>query len=223
VAAHDAAKPAARDRRETHVRIGRTLLLMILLLALAACGEQTATAPASASASAAASTEASAASAEASAAASDDEGGSASLDCAALEALMPSSIGEATITTTCLSGEEITQAGGSVPLDELEDAGVELENAAVAIGSGSDGSAGAFMYSLPGADTDAFRDQMASGLEQAMSGAFSAATLGGKQVLKAEGGQGLPSNHYLYVSDDLLVWILAPDDDAAATVLAALP
>ena len=56
---------------------------------------------------------------------------------------MPSSIGEATITTTCLSGEEIMQAGGSVPLDELEDAGVELENAAVEAAAEAEAEAGA--------------------------------------------------------------------------------
>jgi hypothetical protein len=136
---------------------------------------------------------------------------------------MPTSIGESTIATTCLSGEEIMQAGGSIPLDELEDAGVELEDAAVAIGSGSDGASGVFIYSLPGADTDAFRDQMASGLEQVLSGTFSTETIGGKQVLKGEGGTGTPASYYLYVAGDLLVWVLAPDDDAAAEVLADLP
>jgi hypothetical protein len=198
---------------------------MSLALALAACGEQAASGtmsdPASAApASAPASVEASRA---ASAEESEDEGGSAALDCEALEELMPSSVGEASIVTTCLSGEEILQAGGSVPLDELENAGVDMENAAVAIGSGSSGSAGVFMYSLPGADTSAFRDQMAQGLSQALAGEFSARNVGGKDVLAAEGGQGLPSNHYLYVADDLIVWVLAPDDDAAADVLADLP
>ena len=154
-----------------------------------------------------------------------EDDGAAALDCAALEALMPSSIGESTITTTCLSGEEIMQAGGSIPVDELQDAGVELEDAAVAIGSGTDGSSGIFLYSLPGADTDAFRDQMAAGLGQVLSGGFSSETIGGKQVLRGEGGAatGLPANYYLYVADDLLVWVLAPDDDAAAEVLADLP
>jgi hypothetical protein len=198
---------------------------MILAIALAACGEQAASGSASGVASVApASVEPSqAASAEGTADESEDEGGSAALDCDALEELMPSSIGEASIVTTCLSGEEILQAGGSVPLDELENAGVDMENAAVAIGSGSTGSAGVFMYSLPGADTPAFRDQMAQGLSQALAGEFSARTVGGKDVLAAEGGQSLPANHYLYVADDLIVWVLAPDDDAAADVLADLP
>jgi hypothetical protein len=202
---------------------------MILALALAACGEQAASGTASDPASvvpttAQASAQAShAASAEGSAEESAEDGGSAALDCDALEELMPSSVGEASIVTTCLSGEEILQAGGSVPLDELENAGVDMENAAVAIGSGSTGSAGVFMYSLPGADTSAFRDQMAQGLQQALAGEFSARNVGGKEVLAAEGGQGLPSNHYLYVADDLIVWVLAPDDDAAADVLADLP
>ncbi len=206
------------------MRTGRTVLLLTLLLALASCGEQAASvAPSDSMASTAASTAASeAASPDASADPSEDDG-SAALDCEALEALMPTSIGDSTIVVTCLSGEEILQAGGSVPLDELNEAGVELEDAAIAIGSGSDGSTGVFMYSLPGADTEEFRDQMASGLEQALSGTFSAETIGGKQVLKGEGSQGLPSSHYLYVADELLVWVLAPDDDAAATVLAGLP
>jgi hypothetical protein len=202
------------------------MLALALALALAACGEQASSSSASAAPeSAAASTEASQApSAEASAESSDGDGdGAAALDCAALEALMPSSIGESSITTTCLSGEEIMQAGGSVPLDELEDSGVALEDAAVAIGSGSDGSSGVFMYSLPGADTDAFRDQMAAGLAQVLQGSFEGTTVGGKQVLRGEGTAGLPATYYLYVTDDLVVWVLAPHDDAAADVLEDLP
>jgi hypothetical protein len=138
---------------------------------------------------------------------------------------MPDSVGDSSISTTCLSGEEIMQAGGSVPLDELEDAGVELADAAIAIGTGTDGSTGVFLYSLPGADADAFREQISSGLEaaQVVSGEFTRASIGGKQVLKAEATAGVASNSYLYVAGDLLAWILAPDDDAAAEALAGLP
>ncbi len=204
------------------------LLSIILALALAACGSEASSGSASsAPASTVASAEASqAASAEASSEPSSEGGdGGAALDCAALEALMPASIGDSTIRTTCLSGEEIMQAGGTVPLDELDDAGVELEDAAIAIGTGTDGSSGVFLYSLPGADTPAFRDQMARSLEagQVVSGEFSSATVGGKQVLKAEGIAGVASAYYLYFADDLLAWVLAPDDDTAAEVLSGLP
>jgi hypothetical protein len=202
-----------------------SLVVIGLAIAIAGCGDQTSSAsasavPASAVASAATSTPASI---EPSTEASADGEGSAALDCDALEELMPTSIGESTIATICLSGEEIVQAGGSIPLNELEDAGVELEDAAVAIGSGSDGSSGVFMYSLPGADTEAFRDQMANGLEQSLSGSFSRESIGGKEVLKGEGQADVPANYYLYVADDLLVWVLSPNDDVAAEVLADLP
>jgi hypothetical protein len=214
---------------ETHVRFVLPLLSIFLAVALAACGSDSSSGAATtAQASQAASSAgvSPAASAQASSQASTDGGsGSGSLDCEALEALMPASLGDSSISTTCLSGEEIMQAGGSVPLDELEDAGVELREAAIAIGTGTDGSSGVFLYSLPGADADAFRDQMAMGLEagQVVSGEFSGASIGGKQVLKAEGITGVASNYYLYVADDLLAWILAPDDAAAAEALSGLP
>jgi hypothetical protein len=212
---------------ENHVRFVLPLLSTLLVLVLAACGsEPTQSVPPASEAASTAAAASQAASAPASSEPSTGGGnGTGSLDCAALEALMPASLGDSSISTTCLSGEEIMQAGGSVPLDELEDAGVELRDAAIAIGTGTDGSSGVFLYSLPGADADAFRDQMARGLEagQVVSGEFSSASIGGKDVLKAEGIAGVASNYYLYVADDLLAWILAPDDDSAAEVLAGLP
>lgn len=210
------------------MRILRFTTLAIVLLMLAGCGEQAASsspasAPADPSPSVAESAEPSS---SPTAEESNDEPGSsaaARLECADLEEMLPAEIGDATITVTCLTGEQIVQLGQPGTAEQLEDSGVDLEDAAIAIGSGSDGTTGMFVYSIPGADVESFRDNIAEAMLGQLGAGFESGTVGGKSVLVAEAGEGLPADNYLYIADGLMVWLFAADEADAAEVLADLP
>lgn len=215
------------------------LLVAVLALVLAACGG-TETSP-SAEASEAAPSIAASETAEASEAAAPSVGepsGSAaavpsfdvgSFTCEGSEVAgrLPQSIGGEPLQTFCMDGEAFAASPGTDPtFDEfLNRLDAEASDISVAAGGTTDGSLGVFAIRVAGVAEDQLEEEFLSASEAEGDLAnIEPATIGGKDVWAAtDESAGTGETGYLYVKDDTLYFVTAPDEDAAAEILGELP
>lgn len=218
----------AIDRRLTAGALGLALLV-------AACGGASSTVapaasqpvPVSPDPSDAAESEA----AESEAAASDDDTGpDASFGAGAagdLEALLPSEAGGLTFTKTSFDGSQLGAAGFGMDAGDLgpvlEANNKSISDVRMAIATSMGGTtpgetAAVIALQVQGMDAAKLVD-VATAAEGA-GGAATAATVGGKQVLKIEAG-GFST--IIYTKDDVLYQVFLATDDVAEAIVAKLP
>jgi hypothetical protein len=146
---------------------------------------------------------------------------------AALEELIPDTVGELTLTKESSRGDEFVASADADPAVAkfIDDLGVSPSDISMAQGFAfaADFSSTLFMFVIraEGADSNtlltAFMEAMNSNAASPMQ--WSSATVGGKQVQSA--GVDLGST-YLYAKGDIVFWITA-DSASAEEVLSGLP
>lgn len=222
----------------------RTSLLMaaVLALVLAACGgtQSSPSAEASQAAPSIAASQTPEPTPEASEAAPSvgEPGGSAgaapSLDigsftCEGSEVAdrLPQSIGGEALQTFCMDGEAFAASPGTDPtFDEfLNKIDAEASDISVAAGGTTDGSLGVFAIRVAGVAEDRLEQEfLSASQDQGDLANIEPGSIGGKDVwIATDESAGSGETGYLYVKDDTLYFITAPDEDAAAEILGALP
>ena len=205
----------------------RFSLLIIVLLALfvAACSSETSS---SGEESQAVATEEPTPEPTPSEAAATD-GGVPSLEPGAgdLTGLLPTELGDLTITYPSASGEEVIGAEGITPEAQafFDRIGATPSDLSSAFGSGFDVEAGQFIsilaFRVAGADEGTLRDEFIATMESEGDIVGEDATVGGKEV-RTFGSEGEQSG-YLYVKDDVVYVIGGEPVSLAEEALAALP
>lgn len=191
------------------MRAARSLSLMALLVVTTACGQVSAPTDAPAPSRTVEPRSAPTPASPVGLAACDD-----------LELLLPDVIGEASLTTFCLSGADFVDAGDPTAIALLEQAGADPGAAALAWAQGSDGVTTMFIYQVGDGDIGALRDAFAAEFGGGVG--FEEATVGGKSVLVAETGRS-GATTYLYAMGHTLVTLTTPDAEVAGSVLSELP
>ena len=206
-------------------------LLLVLVAVIAACSGAASQSPA-ASASASAAPSASA-SAEPSVAPSEAPSASASMDPIpsfslpsddkALEALLPSTICGADALKFSMSGATFMSSADPEFIATLERLGKAPEDVVFAVAGAqvADCEEVAGVFKITGAPTDQLQ---AIFLEEAANegGVATPTTLGGRSVYEVvDDADANPT--YAYFAGDAIFFVSAPDDTAAATLLAQMP
>ena len=140
---------------------------------------------------------------------------------------IPDTVAGMTMQKQTMSGDAyIQQFGDQAIAAMLEDLDVAPSDAAVALGVGSSPalnlSARMLVIRAPAADSD----QLDEAFKTATNGVrdtpldWTATSIGGKQVETAVDG---PATNYLYVTDDVLVFVTSSDQEVAAEIISGLP
>jgi hypothetical protein len=202
----------------------RTIAVTVVAgLALVACGS---------AASSSSSGPSSAASAAASQAQASSGGGVLpSLTAGAvadLEALIPDTVGELTITKKSVQTSEFLTAPGSDPatVKFVQDLGVSPSDISIATGSGNSADFSSFVFVFviraQGVDSDrlvsAFKTAMASSDSSPLQ--WASATVAGKSVETSEGNGGA---NYIYAKGDVMFWVIATNATLAEQFITQLP
>jgi hypothetical protein len=145
-----------------------------------------------------------------------------------LEALIPNTVGDLTITKQSVQTSEFLTAPGSDPaaVKFVEDLQVSPSDISIATGTGSSADFAQFVFVFAiraqGADSDrlvsAFKT--ASSTDDASPLEWSGATVAGKSVETAGGAGG---TNYLYAKGDVLFWLIASDATLAEQFIGQLP
>jgi len=143
-----------------------------------------------------------------------------------LEALIPDTVGDLTINKTSMRGNEFLVSPDSDPamVQFLQDVGVSPDDLSIAIGFGfsADASVAMFVFRAAGADSNtllnAWKQVTDADAETPIE--WASATVGGKQVETTDQGGGTT---YLYVKNDLLVFLSTSDPATAEEIIGGLP
>lgn len=145
-----------------------------------------------------------------------------------LEALIPATVGDISITKTSMRGSDylVDPASDPATIKFIQDLGVSPNDITMALGSGSSTDSGSFaaMFVIRAAGADS--NKLLSAFETAMNAQsespvqWTDATVGGKQVKVVAADTG---NTYVYAKGDVVFWILASVDADAVEVLSKLP
>ena len=148
---------------------------------------------------------------------------------AELEALIPSTVGDLTMTKSSFRGNDyaLDPSADADTIQFLNDVGVSLSDIAMAIGFGfsTDGASGASVIVIraSGADSGKLVAAFKTNMQATGSGSpvqWSSANVGGKQV---ETNGDASQATYLYVKGDTLFIVSATPDTIAAEILSGLP
>ena len=144
-----------------------------------------------------------------------------------LEALIPDTVGEMTVTKTSTKGDEFIASADSDPAVAkfIEDLGVSPGDISLAIGFGfsadASSSIGVFVFRASGADTNrlisAFKTANDADREAPL--VWSSASVGGKDVETAVDGE---QTFYLYAKGDILFFI-SGDPASTEEAISELP
>jgi hypothetical protein len=145
-----------------------------------------------------------------------------------LEALIPDTVGELTITKQSVQTSEFLTAPGSDPaaVKFVEDLGVSPSDISIATGTGSSADLSSFLFVFviraQGADSDklvsAFKTASSSDGSSPMEWASS--TVAGKSVEVSEGSGGA---NYIYAKGDVMFWLIVTNTTLAEQFFAQLP
>jgi hypothetical protein len=145
-----------------------------------------------------------------------------------LEALIPDTVGDMTISKQSMQGSEFLTAPGSDPaaVKFVEDLGVSASDISIATGQGNNADFTKFVFVFviraSGVDSDrlvsAFKTASATGDASPLS--WSDATVAGKSVETAEAGGGA---NYIYAKGDVMFWVIASDATVAEQFIGLLP
>jgi hypothetical protein len=145
-----------------------------------------------------------------------------------LEALIPDTVGELTITKQSVQTSEFLTAPGSDPaaVKFVEDLGVSPSDISIATGTGSSADFSSFLFVFviraEGADSDtlvsAFKTASASSDSSPQQ--WASTTVAGKSVEISEGSGGA---NYIYAKGDVMFWLIATNATLAEQFFAQLP
>ena len=140
---------------------------------------------------------------------------------------LPKSIGGETLQTFCMDGEAFAASPGTDPtFDEfLKKIDAEASDISVAAGGTTDGSMGVFAIRVAGVAEDKLEQEfLSASQDQGELANIEPGTVGGKDVwIATDESAGPGETGYLYVKDDTLYFITAPDEAGAAEILGELP
>ena len=144
-----------------------------------------------------------------------------------LEALIPNTVGDITITKQSVQTSEFLTAPGSDPaaVKFVEDLGVSPGDISIATGSGRSADFAKFIFVFAiraqGADSNRLVSAFKSATDADSSPLqWASATLGGKSVETSGGDAG---TNYIYAKGDVLFWVLSSDSTLAEQFIAQLP
>jgi hypothetical protein len=145
-----------------------------------------------------------------------------------LEALIPDTVGELTITKQSVQTSEFLTAPGSDPatVKFVQDLGISPSDISIATGSGNSADFSSFVFVFviraQGVDSDrlvsAFKTASASSDSSPLQ--WASATVAGKSVETSEGNGGA---NYIYAKGDVMFWLIATDATIAEQFIAQLP
>lgn len=145
-----------------------------------------------------------------------------------LEALIPDTVGELTITKQSVQTSEFLTAPGSDPaaVKFVEDLGVSPSDISIATGSGTSADFSSFVFVFviraEGADSNtlvsAFKTASSSGDSSPLQ--WASATVAGKSVETSEANGGA---NYIYAKGDVMFWLIATNATLAEQFIAQLP
>ncbi len=145
-----------------------------------------------------------------------------------LEALIPSTVDDLTITKQSVQTSEFLTAPGSDPaaVKFVEDLGISASDISIATGSGNSADFAKFIFVFAiraqGVDSDrlvaAFKTASSTGDASPLQ--WSSTTVAGKSVETSGNDSG---TNYIYAKDDVLFWVIATDDTLAADFISQLP
>ena len=145
-----------------------------------------------------------------------------------LEALIPDTVGDLTISKQSMQGSEFLTAPGSDPaaVKFVEDLGVSSSDISIATGSGYSADFTKFVFVFviraQGADSDTLVSafKTASSTDDSSPLSWSSTTVAGKSVETAEAGGGA---NYIYAKGDVMFWVIASDAALAGQFIGLLP
>jgi hypothetical protein len=214
------------------------LLIAVLALVLAACGsDDAASVEPTDQATAEPTVEATPEPAESEAAEASDDGDPSASEFAIpsfdlngdpeLAGRFPTTVAGETIQVQSFGGELFAQMGGADPtFDEfLQSVDAELSDVSVAFGGNTDGTIGVAAFRIRGATAADLEEEFLTATQEAGDVEnVDQRSVGGKDVWAAAStDETVPGSVYIYVQDDTVYFLTAPDDDVAGEILEALP
>jgi hypothetical protein len=146
---------------------------------------------------------------------------------AGLEAWIPDTVAGVTMQKQSMQGNDaLLEFDDQAAITLLQDLGVSPSDVSLAIGIGYSAalnvSARMFVFRAAGVDPDRLEAAFKKAIDAARDTPleWTSTSIGGKQVETAVDG---PATNYLYVKDDVLVFLLPSDQDVAAEIISGLP
>lgn len=146
---------------------------------------------------------------------------------AELEALIPDTVGDLTLTKFSMRGNDflLTPGSDAATIKFIQDLGVAPTDISMAFGLGSSADTGdlyVFVVRAAGADSSALVAAFTTAMNPDGSSAveWSTVSLGGKQVQAATGDVG---EIYVYAKGDTVFWVIASGQASAEEALRGLP
>jgi hypothetical protein len=144
-----------------------------------------------------------------------------------LEALIPNTVGDMTISKQSVQAGDFLTAPGSDPaaVKFVEDLGVSPSDISIATGSGNNADFTKFVFAFVirarGADSNRLISAFQSaGSADASPLEWSGTTVAGKSVQTADAAGG---TNYIYAKNDVMFWVIASDAAVAEQFIALLP
>jgi hypothetical protein len=139
----------------------------------------------------------------------------------------PTTVAGDSLEIQSFGGEFFAQMGGADPtFDEfLESVDAELSDVSVAFGGNADGTIGVAAFRIRGATAADLEEEFLNATQEAGDVEnVDQRSVGGKDVWAAAStDETVPGSVYIYVQDDTVYFLTAPDDDVAGEILEALP
>jgi hypothetical protein len=144
-----------------------------------------------------------------------------------LEAWIPDTVAGVTMQKQSMQGNDaLLEFDDQAAITLLQDLGVSPSDVSLAIGIGYSAalnfSARMFVFRAAGVDPDRLEAAFKKAIDAARDTPlkWTSTSIGAKQVETAVDG---PATNYLYVKDDVLVFLLPSDQDVAAEIISGLP